>query len=313
VRNPFFHRWSSSAQPDGYPDVIRWVPERSAAAALDAVERGDVDLDLAVPLADVAALRSRHPGQLHVPSATNTKYAVLNAAVPPFNNPTARRAVAHALSADPVIARLDHARAACRLAPRGYPGFSPGCAYRRDLAEARRLVTRSGTRGARVNLYACRDPDAVWVNDAKHSKRVLNQIGYDTHLTLQSCADFVDSEFNSQRPMNIEFEQWGPDFPAASQFYEPLLACGAEGTLTFGSCNHTIDAVADKALRAQISDPGAAQRLWQRVFRMVDADARLIAMDSPSGGVALLSRRTGNYRPDSFAFGVPDLGQLWVK
>jgi hypothetical protein len=46
---------------------------------------------------------------------------------------------------------------------------------------------------------------------------------------------------------------------------------------------------------------------------MVDADARLIATDSPGGVVALLSRRTGNYRPDAFNLGIPDFGPLWVK
>jgi peptide/nickel transport system substrate-binding protein len=311
VRNPFFHRWSSSAQPDGYPDVIRWVPEPSPAAALDDIVDGRVDVHLRDGTAGAVALRTRYPGLLHIPSVAITKFVVLNPAVPPFNNPTARRAVAYALSADPVIARLSHDRAACRLAPRGYPGYSPGCAYRRDLAKARRLVVRSGTRGARVNLYSCRGLD-IYANGAQHMKRVLTQIGYDTHLKLQKCEDFVDSEFSSRRPMNIEVDSWAPDFRAASQFYEPLLGCN-EGTLTFGSCNHRIEVVADMALRAQLTDPGRAQRLWVRVYRMVDADARLIATDSPVGMVTLLSRRTGNYRPDDYYFGVPDLGQLWVK
>ena len=54
------------------------------------------------------------------------------------------------------------ARSTCHLLPPNFPGYRPGCPSM-DLAAARRLVARSGTRGARVVLWIGPDfsiPDA---------------------------------------------------------------------------------------------------------------------------------------------------------
>jgi peptide/nickel transport system substrate-binding protein len=308
VRNQYFRQWSVAAQPQGYPDVIRWLPQPADAAAVAAVEQKRADVDYPDTEA-LQTLRRRYPTQVHVGTAPQTEFLVLNAKVPPFNNPTARRAVAAAFTGDPAFAR--DGPSACRLTPTNYPGYTPGCPYRRDLAKATQLVKSSATVGERVHVYFWRDPRGVaW---GSHVTAVLRHIGYDAQLTLQTPDDYTPPVYDPRtKPMNIEYDNWLPDFFAASQYYQPLLSCTA-GTLTFGSCNHAIDTLAARAAATQLTDAGAAERLWQRVYQMVDQDARLIATDAPTGAVVILSPRTGNYRPQIINAGLPDLDQLWVR
>jgi peptide/nickel transport system substrate-binding protein len=305
VRNRYFHQWSSAAQPDGYPDVIQWLPERSDATAIAAVEQGRADVAY-LDSQELQTLRPRYPMQVHVVTSPNTGFLVLNADIPPFNSPTARRAVASAFIADPIFA--DVGSSACRLVPVDYPGYTSGCPYHRDLARAAQLVAASSTTGQRVHVYF----PANLRRWGTHVSAVLRQIGYRVRLTLQSGFEYTPPIYDPRtKPMNIEIDQWYPDFFAASQYYQPLLSCAA-GTLTFGSCNHAIDALAARAVATQLTDPGAAERLWQRVYRMVDQDARLIASDSADNGV-ILSARTGDYRPQIMIGGGVDVDQLWVK
>jgi peptide/nickel transport system substrate-binding protein len=311
VRNPSFHQWSVAAQPAGYPDLIRSIYEPTTGAALGAVEHGRADIAFPDP-DDVPALARKYPAQVRTSGPAFTDFVVLNAAIPPFNNPMARRAVGHALIGDPVIHRLFGDPPACFLVPANLPGYSPGCPYRRDLALAKRQVTVSGTRGSRVNVYFASDgPFAPY---GRRVARVLRQIGYDAHLTLQPGSIYDPTLYNARtRPVNVEGDAWFPDFLAASQYYLPLLSCHTVGTLTFGSCNRHIDALASKASGLQGSDPGAAQRAWQTVYRQVAADARLIPTTARSGIRTFVSTRVGNYQPMTYAPGYPDLDQLWVR
>jgi peptide/nickel transport system substrate-binding protein len=66
-RNPHFRRWSYTAQPDGYPDVIRYVKGGSSQAS----HRADIiagRADVIRESADEATnkqLHARYPSQLH--------------------------------------------------------------------------------------------------------------------------------------------------------------------------------------------------------------------------------------------------------
>jgi hypothetical protein len=77
------------------------------------------------------------------------------------------------------------------------------------------------------------------------------------------------------------------------------------------SCNSALDAAAAAALRTQFSDPGAAQRHWQAVYRDVEADARLVPNSTASGESVFVSARVGN--PHFSPFFGPLLEQLQIR
>ena len=320
-RNPYFpraHPWAPAAQPAGYVDEIRWVPEPSPQQAVDAALTGQVDLHYAgdgATLTDpprtaglgtlTATQRAR---QLHVPPAVFTHFLILNADAPPFDNPTARRAAAAAFTADPGIARIMNDHPGCTLVPPHYPGYSPGCAHRRNLTVAKHLVVASGTAGELVHVYV--DAQQPFIDLGRHIRHVLDRIGYRTSLRAESNYQFGVS--NPNRPVNAEPLGWTPDFFAASQFYEPLLGCHTGVLRQLGSCNQAIDTLATRAQRLQSTAPSTAGRLWRRAYQRVDADARIIPTDRGTGVVVLLSPRTGNYASNATDNNAPLLDQLWV-
>ena len=106
----------------------------------------------------------------------------------------------------------DLARPTCQLLPPGFAGFRPYCPFtasgtaygRPDLATARRLVERSGTRGAHVVVqsfgfgYLNRSVPEVMV-------RTLRRLGYDASLRVL--------------PVGRHFQ---------TDYYEEMQRCGAQ-------------------------------------------------------------------------------------
>ena len=293
-RNPYFRTWSTAARPDGYPDVIRWVVKKSTAAALGAVEDGTADI--AFPdFSDLPRLVRSYPDRLTQDPYPGTSYVVTNSAVPPFNNAIARQAVAAAFNQDPVIARLEGGAPACTIVPAGWPGQRETCPYPASLATARALVARSHTSGAAVHVFFVNYGRFKQIGE--HVTNVLNRIGYHARLTLQDNYDPTAYDPRT-RPVNIEGLQWFPDFPAISQFYDPMLSC--TGLFAKLGCDPTLDRAAAHARQTQLTDPGAAQREWQRVYSQADRDARFIANSTVSSGAALESARVHNTRWSPF-------------
>ena len=305
VRNPYFRTWSSAARPDGYPDVIRWVVKATADAAVHAAAAGAADAAYVDP-SNASQLARTYRDRLKLDPYPGTHYLVANSTIAPFDNPIARQALATAFTQDPVIARLVAGQPACTIVPPGWPGQRETCPYTHSLATAHNLVERSHTAGAIVRVFFVNYGHFRRIGE--HVTDVLNRIGYKAHLTLQDNYDPTRYDAHT-RPVNIEGYQWWPDFPAISQFYTPLLSC--TGQLTQLGCNPALDRAASSALQTQPTDPGAAQRTWERVYSSADRDARLIANSTALAAAVLESPRVGNTHWNPFSGLVLD--QLWVR
>jgi hypothetical protein len=284
-------------------------PNHQSRRPCPPVLAGSVDLTFSSP-EDVSTLTpTQRSQQLHQPRLPITEIVVLNPRRPPFDNVTARRAAAYAFTADPAVKRILGIPPACTLPPRDFPGYTPGCAFRRSLATAKRLVISSGTAGQPVAVYALKVQP--FINLGRETRHVLSTIGYraSLHLTM----NYPVYRDTGRRPVNVELFRWGPDFWAASQFYEPLVGCRTGVFARLTGCNRAIDALAHHALRLQLTAPSAAEQAWERVYHRVGADARVIPRGRVIGYPALLSRRTGNYSPNALTYSAPLLDQLWVK
>ncbi len=313
-RNPHFVRWSSAAQPDGYPDRIVWKGYPSAQAAIEAVGAGSggdvfyvnrtIDRN-----ASVAKLLQAYPEQVISTQSFASHFLLLNAAAPPFDNALARRAVAQALTADPTLAAINDGTPSCTIVPPGFPGAPKTCAYTENRATARETVQASGTEGATVHVYFVNH--APFAQLGAYVTDVLNQIGYHAKLTLEDNyqANVYDPK---TRPVSIEGETWFPDFPAESQFWLNQTCNPSAMFYQLGTCNPQVDAAATTALAAQDSDPSAAQLAWQHTYALMDADARLVPLDTPPSVDLLVSPRVGNagLTPSSALEALLD--QIWV-
>jgi peptide/nickel transport system substrate-binding protein len=313
-RNPHFVRWSSAAQPDGYPDRIVWKGYPNPLAAIEAVGAGSgadvfyvnrtIDRN-----ASVAQLLQDYPRQVVSTQSFASHFLVLNSATPPFDNPLARKAVAQALTADPTLAAIDNGTPSCTIVPPGFPGEPPACTYTENRTAAAATVRASGTEGDTVHVYFRNF--APFAQLGTYVTEVLNQIGYHAELTLED--DYRADVYNPKtRPVNIEGETWFPDFPADSQFWINETCDPAAFLHQLDTCNPAVDADANTALAAQQTDPSTAQLDWQRAYALMDADARLVPMDVPPSVDLLVSPRVGNAQLTPSSALEALLDQFWV-
>ena len=311
VRNPHFARWSSAAQPAGFPDRLVWKGFATTTAAIAAVGTGSgADLIYIDRLenrnASVTHLLQAYPQQLVDTASYASHFLVLNSKAPPFDNPLARRAVAQALTADPTIAAINGGTASCSIVPPGLPGRPTSCAHTESRAAA---VRASGTKGATVHVYFLdRRPYAQL---GTYITEILNQIGYHAVLTLEDS--YRANTYNPKtRPVNIEGETWVPDFPSESQFWLGVTCNPTSYLAQLGTCNPKIDAAAAAAIAAKATNPSVAQLDWQHVYSLIDADARLIPLDVPPGVNLLVSPRVKNPVVTPNAGLEALLDQFWV-
>ncbi len=315
VRSPHFVRWSSAAQPDGYPDQIVWKGYASSSAAIQAVGAGSgadvIYIDrLGDRKASISQLLQSYPQQLINTQSYASHFLVLNANAPPFNNPQARQAVALALTADPTLAAVDDGAASCTIVPAGFPGQPNSCAYTENRAAASAAVRASGTEGAAVHVYFLNQ--APYAQIGAYVTDVLNQIGYHATLTLQDNYD--PSVYDpTTRPVNVEGETWFPDFPSESQFWLNVTCSPPSYLAALGTCNPAVDNAAATALAAQAANPSVAQLDWQHVYSLMDLDARLIPLDIPPGVNLLVSPRVGNPEVTPNTVLEALLDQFWVQ
>jgi peptide/nickel transport system substrate-binding protein len=330
ARNPHFR--PVDGRPDGYPDAITFDSRLKPAGAIRAVQQGRAD-HLALESfaftgglrAQVDVIATRYAGQLHATPQTFTLFAMLNTRVAPFDNVDVRRAVNYAVDRGAFVALKGgdrFAQAACQFLPPNAPGYRLYCPYTAgagagrawsapDLAQARRLVTRSHTRGMRVTVLG-HSPSGG--GEARLLKETLDQLGYRTRVRLLPADKLNPYVGDSRHRAQIAPAGWFPDFPAASAYLEPNFSCRAfvPGTPQL-NLSEFCDARTERLMqRAQrLNARGAsADDIWAEVDRrIVDQAASLPLLNSKA--VSFVSRRVGNYQ-FSQQWGVL-LDQLWVR
>ena len=199
VRNPRF--LPTDGRPAGYADEINFAFDVDRREAIRAVQRGRADLVGTValsgaPRAQLDAIVTRYAGQLHADVQPLTNFMFLNTRVPPFNRLDARRALNFAVDRRAAVAVHGgdrFAQVTCQILPPNFPGYRPYCPYTTgaggggpwaapDLAQARRLVARSHTRGMAVTVLGIRA--GYFAGHARLMRKVLDELGYKATLRL---------------------------------------------------------------------------------------------------------------------------------
>ena len=331
VRNPRFRPWSGQAQPSGYPDRIVLRLDVPPGPAVNSVERGSADVLLSPSPARLPELATRYAGQLHSGPLGATIGLVLNTRVWPFNVLAARQAINAAIDRNKLIQLIGGplaAQPACQVLPPALPGYRPYCPYTLnpgpggvwtgpDLARAERLVSASGTRGARVTVvtgaFGTKIPDRT---TGRYVVSVLDQLGYRASLRVITDANaYARRLYDSRQRTQVGWFSWYRDYPAPSDFIGPLLTChsfipGSPLNLNAAEfCNRRIDAQVKQALMLQPRNPNAAAALWARIDREIADQAPWVPVYNPRS-LVMLSARVGNYQFDPYWSLLID--QLWV-
>ena len=308
VRNPFFREWSHAAQPDGAPDAVVWRFTSQEGAVRD-VERGRADwVGALIPTPRLRALRIRHAGLLHENPSFDVGYIPLNTRRPPFDDVRVRRALNLAIDRA-AIARMHGGTAlatpTCQPLPPGFRGFRRYCPYTLhpradgrwtgpDLRRARRLVTASGTRGMRIDVWGVTDLPFLDRRLPVHVASVLRSLGYRTTLHLVPYNSLDTPARRRGLQLTVDGD-WIPDYPAPSSYLPAFFSCHGGNNRKQYVCDAGLDRRMQRASAVELQDPARAARLWAEIdHELVD---RAYWVPTVNVGIAeLVSPRLRNYQ-----------------
>jgi peptide/nickel transport system substrate-binding protein len=304
VRNPYFHVWNATAQPDGNPNEIIEKYGLQVSEEITEVENGQAsevwDGDQ-IPSDRLSELNgAQYSNRVHVNTLTADWYFALNTAKPPFNNVLARQAINYAANRAAYVKIAGGpslAAPACQVLPPNFPAYQAYCPYTSgtdhakwtapDLAKARQLVQQSGTKGMKVVVNGT--SDEVGKSLVAQMVSDLNAIGYQSSSQLLAESvqyPFVQNSSNAGK-WNVGWSAWYQDYPAPSDFLNVLLGCG---TIHRGSdaspniaefCDRAIQGKIDQAETLQQTNPTAADTIWTQIDHQETDSAPWVNMYNP--------------------------------
>jgi YVTN family beta-propeller protein len=306
ARNPFFREWSHAAQPDGNPDAIVWRTVPTAQDAVTAIEHGRADWMFGlIPRAQYRQLILHDPAQVHSSPEFAVEFAPLNTHRAPFNDVRVRRALNYAINRNTIVKLYggpSFATPTCQPIMPGLPGYQRYCPYtlrpRPDgawtapnLARARRLVSESGTRGERVDVWGQSDNAYIPHQVPAYVAGVLRSLGYRVHLHLAPSAAITQA-------MRTHFQlsadgDWGADYPDPSSYLPQFFGCGG-GNGNGYYCSPPLDRKMQQAGLLEFSDPAEASARWESIDRQLTNAALWVPTVNPRE-VEVVSKRLHNY------------------
>ncbi len=323
VRNR--HYRSTPARPggDGFADRIdvRLYDEPAIEPQIAAVQRGDADIvalahtfGSSVSSDRLRALLARSPGRVHSAPAATSDWMFFNVRRRPFDDPRVREAINFAIDRARVVELTggpEVGQLTCQFVPALYPGYEPYCPYTAkpgpgrvwsapDMERARRLVAASGRAGERVVVHM---PDYK-AQLARYYAALLEDLGFRTTLRIQGWNEYDIYEDDTRATTGLV--QWGADYMAASNYFEPHWACNAGAENIYRLCDRGLDRQIARAVAAPQTDTA----VWAELDRRVVDLAPAVPLTTRRSAV-LVSERVGNVRTHQQLFTLID--QMWVR
>ena len=307
VRNPYFREWSHAAQPDGNPDSIVWRFVASQRDAATAVEQGRGDWIYGlIPSAQYRRLRLEDPARLHSNTLFEVDFVHLNTHRAPFDDIRVRRALNYAIDRAKV-ARLYGGRSfatpTCQPLAPGLPGYSRYCPFTLhprpngawtapNLARAKQLVSASGTRAERVDLWGEANDAYIPRSVPVYVAHVLRSLGYRTHLHLAPIASITQA-MRRRHQLSADGD-WLADYPDPSSYIPQFFACGG-GNGNGYYCDPQLDRKMREASLLDPHNPAKATAVWTAIDHQLTDDAAWVPTVNVRD-VELVSRRLHNYQ-----------------
>jgi peptide/nickel transport system substrate-binding protein len=243
----------------------------------------------------------------------------LNTRLPPFDDARVRRALNYAVDRRLVVSLAGGSQLAqptCQVIPPGSPGHRAYCPYTLnpnpagtwtapDLARAHRLVEASGTKGARVKVWAWPERERI----ARYFVSLLRELGYRSSLRLLPVGAYYAAALDPDSRIQVGYNGWYTDSLAPSNFVLPIYDCDSVENFS-RYCDRTLDAEIDRTLSQQGTDPVAPIEFWADADRRITDAAPAVGLLNRKSAV-LVSERVENVQQHP-VFGLLK-DQLWVR
>ncbi len=213
----------------GVPDVrdVRFVFVNEDSTRVAMLRAGEADLILNVPFMERDRLEAEGftTRQIAVTPTVSVQFTLNNPDVP-WHDVRVRRAIAHAIDADGIVAGLFHGVPArhARFAP-GEIGFDPALTnYAYDPALARQLLAEAGyPNGFDMPLIWWHGENSGLRETAEAVSLYLQQVGISTQVSSLDVPDFI-GRLRAARP-NPTTEAWVGITPTPmAEYFDPTIA-----------------------------------------------------------------------------------------
>lgn len=231
------------------------------------LERGDVDLTVAVPAAFTARYRALEGVAVtSIAGGPSQSFLTLNTRKGPLANVHLRRAIAHALDYEALLVQVLKGNAVQipGYIPPGSTGFDPSePPPRRDLAAARAELAAAGYKGEPLRLMVSMlGPVAEFIQS--------NLAGAGINVVIERRQPGAMAALAQAGEFDLIYDAWTLDSPEATAMLEALLSgrARASGTNVSGYADPQVD----RWLLEANATPSAAART--AILRRIDARLR---------------------------------------
>ena len=274
--------------------------------AVTAAEQGRADWIYGlIPRTQYRQLSLQAPAQVHSSPEFVVDFAPLNTHRAPFNDVRVRQALNYAINRRTIVQLYGgpaFATPTCQPLTPGLPGYRRYCPYTRrpsadgaytgpDLARARHLISESGTRGERVDVWGESDEAYVPRGVPAYFAGVLRSLGYRVHLHMAPSATITE-EMRRHFQLSVDGD-WLADYPDPSSYLPQFFGCGG-GNSNGYYCSPPIDQKMAEASRLELSDPAKATTLWTSIDHQLTASAAWVPTVNERE-VEFVSQRLHNY------------------
>jgi peptide/nickel transport system substrate-binding protein len=253
--------------------VVKSVPKMT-----EDVINGQLDFMTEDPTGDLLPqVKAKYKDRFFLdPYPLNTYWYYMNYTTPPFNKKEVREAVNYALD-ERALVRIFGGRLkpTCNFLPEGMPGYKKidPCPWgppggKTDLAKAKQLVEKSGTKGMQVTVWANnKDPRPAI---AEYMRDLLNQLGYKAKTKILDQQVYFNTIGLKKTKAQIGFTDYFQDFPHPADFPGPNLSGESlKSSPTFNFSFHA-DPRIDSDLKKLIpQDPNKVADQWAALDKYI--------------------------------------------
>jgi peptide/nickel transport system substrate-binding protein len=166
------------------------------------------------------------------------------------------------------------------------------------MVKAKAYMAKSGMAGQKVTVIS--DDQGVDPALGTFVASELNKLGFVATTHVLSANIQFNYIQNTNNKVQISVTQWYQDYPAASDFLNVLLSCGAihpgsDNSINIaGYCNKTYDSHVAAALKTAVTDPAAANAQWAAIDKEATDAAPWATMFTPKE-LDFVSKRVGDF------------------
>ncbi|GAA2043081.1 ABC transporter substrate-binding protein [Polymorphospora rubra] len=258
------------------------------------LQNGDIDIALGVSRRDIADLKNVD-GIKVISAASNDQVAIqMSVTTAPFNDVNVRKALAHAVPYEQIIANVygGDARPTSSLVPLDMPGYDAnGYPYKYDIEAARAALAAAGQTSINSELVFATD------NDTQQQLAVLVQsearkAGIELKLTPLDPATLAERRQQKNIPLQITSGQlWVNDV-------EYMLATSFVSGANLNYSNYTNPEIEQIYEQSHTTvDEAARRQLWTRVQQILAADVPWVIICQPNFNLPVREEVAGWVQP----------------